>query len=61
MSAKVPKVVSPDLETPSGELRKEAYELALSVWEMEPWIDFIEEQVLAIRFADGAERFLSVI
>ena len=61
MSAKIPRVVSPDLETPSDELRKEAYELALSVWEMEPWIDFIEEQVLSIRFADGAERFLSVM
>ena len=61
MNAKVPKVASPDLEMPSAELRKEAYELAFSVWEMEPWIDFIEEQVLAIRFADGAERFLSVM
>ena len=61
MNAKVPKVASPDLEMPSAELRKEAYELAFSLWEMEPWIDFIEEQVLAIRFADGAERFLSVM
>lgn len=61
MNAKIQKVASPDLETPSTELRKEAYELAFSLWEMEPWIDFIEEQVLAIRFADGAERFLSVM
>ncbi len=55
------KVTRPDLETPTGELRREAYELALSVWKMEPWIDFIEEQLLAIRFADGAERFVSVM
>ncbi len=48
-----PKVLSPDLEVPSAELRKEAYELALSVWDMMPWVDFIEEQVLAIRFADA--------
>lgn len=55
------KVTRPDLETPTGELRKEAYELALSVWEMAPWLDLIEEQLLAIRFKDGTERFLSVM
>lgn len=36
------KVLSPDLEVPSAELRKEAYELALSVWDMMPWVDFFE-------------------
>ena len=41
MSPKIPKVLSPDLEVPSAELRKEAYELALSVWDMMPWVDFI--------------------
>lgn len=55
------KVTRPDLETPTGELRKEAYELALSVWEMAPWLDLIEEQLLAIRFKDGTARFLSVM
>ncbi|MGN0852147.1 MAG: DUF6930 domain-containing protein [Kiritimatiellia bacterium] len=57
----MPKILSPDLEMPSAELRKEAYELALSIWDMMPWVDFVEEQVLSIRFADGAERFLSVL
>lgn len=61
MAKDTPKVLSPDLEAPSASLRKEAYERAAAVWEMEPWIDFIEEQVLAIRFADGTERFLSVL
>ena len=51
----------PDTERPSPEQWKRAHELALEVWEMEPWIDFIEEQVLAIEFADGARRFLSVM
>lgn len=61
MTKDTPKVLSPDLEAPSASLRKEAYERAAAVWEMEPWVDFIEEQVLAIRFADGTERFLSVL
>lgn len=61
MKKDMPKVTAPDLEVPSNELRKEAYELALSVWEMAPWIDYVEERVLAIRFNDGTEQFLSVL
>lgn len=55
------KVTRPDTEKPSPEAWKEAHGLAREVWEMEPWIDFIEEQVLAIEFADGKRRFLSVM
>ena len=51
----------PDAEQPDVALLREAYELASEVYDMEPWIDFIEEQVLAIEFADGARRFLSVM
>ena len=61
MKPDIPKVLAPDLEAPSADLRREAYELAAAVWDMKPWVDFVEEQVLAIRFADGAARFLSVL
>lgn len=61
MGSIMPRILSPDLTAPSAELRKAAYELALSIYDMLPWGDFVEEQVLAIRFADGAERFLSVL
>ena len=61
MKKELIKVTTPDLEVPSNELRKEAYELALSVWEMAPWIDYVEERVLAIRFNDGSEKFISIL
>lgn len=51
----------PDVVKPDAKLLQEAYELASEVYDMEPWIDFIEEQVLAIEFADGSRRFLSVM
>ncbi len=51
----------PDVVKPDTKLLQEAYELAAEVYDMEPWIDFIEEQVLAIEFADGARRVLSVM
>ena len=61
MDASNIKFAKPDIEKPSPEQWKKAHELALEVWEMEPWVDFIEEQLLAIEFADGSRRFLSVM
>ncbi len=35
----------PDVVKPDAKLLQEAYELAAEVYDMEPWIDFIEELV----------------
>ena len=61
MTKDTPKVLSPDLEAPSASLRKEAYELAAAVWEMEPWVDFIEEQVLAKTNGKGVDRVIVAV
>ena len=50
-----------DTTHPTRELLQEAYRLALEVWNDAPWERMDERQVLAVRFADGREGFLSVM
>ena len=55
------KTRKPDLTRPTREQLREAYELAREVADRAPWKSLHDSQVLAVRFADGRERFVSVM
>jgi len=50
-----------DLSIPSKELLAEAYALAKQVWDLAPWKQMEERQILAIHFADGQQGIVSVM
>ena len=61
MAAKqVMELMAIDETKPSEQQLREAYELALRIWELQPWgMPMGENQLLAVEHADGRRYVLS--
>ena len=58
----IPKPIMLDDEKPSPELLREAFEIALQIWKLQPWDQPMgENQLLAVEHADGRRYVLSVL
>jgi len=59
---RIPEPIMLDDEKPSQELLREAFEIALRIWELQPWDQPMgENQLLAVEHADGRRYVLSVL
>lgn len=59
---RIPKPIILDDEKPSPEQLREAFEIALQIWKLQPWDQPMgENQLLAVEHADGRRYVLSVL